>query len=56
MVYNIENVESICNADLCFRVKDDIFLLMEIRGKTIAYASDKNKGQRETEKKVRKRN
>ena len=25
MVHNIENIESICNADLCFRVKADIF-------------------------------
>lgn len=25
IVYNIENKESICNADLCFRVKDNIF-------------------------------
>ena len=46
MVYNIENIESICNADHCFRVKTDICLetrLMEIRGKTISYASYKNK-------------
>ena len=52
MVYNIENIESICNA-----VKDDIFLetlLMEIRGKTISYASYKNKVQRETEKRLEK--
>lgn len=36
MVYNIENIETVCKADLCFRVKDDILLetlLMEIWGK-----------------------
>ena len=56
MVYNIENIEYICNVDLCFRIKD-IFLetlLIEIRGKTISYTSYKNKVQRETEKKLDK--
>ena len=55
LVYDIENIESISNADICFRIKDHIFLdtlLMEIRGKTISYATFKNKLQNETEKKL----
>ena len=57
MVYDIKNIESICDADLCFKVKADIFLetlLMEIRGKTISYASYKNRVQREAEKTLEK--
>lgn len=53
LVYDIENIESISNADICFRIKDHIFLdtlLMEIRGKTISYATFKNKLQNEAEK------
>lgn len=55
LVYDIENIESISNADIFFRIKDHIFLdtlLMEIRGKTISYATFKNKLQNETEKKL----
>lgn len=46
MVFDIENIESISDADICFRIKDHLFLdasLMEIRGKTISYATFKKK-------------
>ena len=46
LVYNFENIHEISNDDLHFTINSQLFLetlLMEIRGKTISYSSNKRK-------------
>lgn len=54
MVYNLENIEEVENKNIHFMINPQLFLetlLMEIRGKTISYASykKKEKGKKEEE-------
>jgi exonuclease III len=52
-VYNFDNINEIANKDIAFIINDQLFfetLLMEIRGKTIAYSSYKKSLEREREK------
>lgn len=52
-VYNLDDIDNIPNNDLQFVINDQIFLevlLMEIRGKSISYASFKNKTRDSREK------
>ena len=54
-VYNFENLDLIPLEEIMFTISDQLFfetLLMEIRGKTIAYSSFKKKMERETENKL----
>ena len=52
-VYNFENIENIPNEDLSFVIGDQLFfetLLMQIRGQTICYGSQKKKQDCQREK------
>lgn len=56
-VYNKESISTIRNEDLCLTINDQLFLdtlLMEIRGKTISYASYKKKKQNQRKLKLEK--
>ena len=47
-VYNLENIRDISDSDIQFQINDQLFLetlLIEIRGKTIAYSAYKKKTQ-----------
>ena len=52
-IYDLEGIDNIPDEDLQFTIDDQLFLdvlLMEIRGKTISYASFKNKNREAREK------
>lgn len=54
-VYNFDNIHSIPDASIAFTINDQLFLetlLMEIRGKTISYASYLKKKERMEEKEL----
>ena len=54
-IYNLDNIQEISHEDLTFTIDDQLFLetlLMEIRGKTISYASYKKRKNQEEEKKL----
>lgn len=56
-VYNIDTIENIPEDDLQFMINDQLFLetlLMEIRGKSISYASFKKKQRSQQEEKLKK--
>ena len=53
-VYNLEDLDNIPNEEIQFTISDQLFLdvlLMEVRGKSISYASFKNK-ERDAREKV----
>ena len=54
-IYNLENLDLIPLEEIIFTISDQLFfetLLMEIRGKTIAYSSFKKRKEREAENKL----
>ena len=54
-IYNMENIKNINDEELQFLINDQLFfevLLLEIRGKTIAYASYKKKQNEKEEKEL----
>ena len=54
-VYNLDEINNIPNKEIMFTVNDQLFfetLLMEIRGKTIAYSCHKKKKDNEKEKQL----
>ena len=56
-VYNLENLNTVPNEELQLVINDQLFLdvlLMEIRGKSISYASFKNKNRETREKDLTK--
>ena len=58
LVYDINSVDKIQPADLALQIDDDLFLetvLMNIRGKTIAYSSKKKKEENLKEQELEKR-
>ena len=58
-VYNLDNIENIPDELIEFQMNNQLFfevLLMEIRGKTISYATYKKKEEAKTEKRTRREN
>lgn len=62
LVYNSENITVIPNEEICFTIHDQLFfetLLMEIRGKTISFAThvkrQENLREKEIERELKKR-
>ena len=56
-IYNLENIENIKNEDIQFVINDQLFfetLLLEIRGKTISYASFKKRKNEQDEMRLTK--
>ena len=57
-VYNFDSIDDIPNETIQFQISDQLFfemLLLEIRGKTISYASYKKKSEMEKEKELLKK-
>ena len=53
LVYNFENIENIPDESIAFTINDQLFfemILLEIRGKTIAYSTNKKKEDSKLEK------
>lgn len=57
-VYNLDNIDDIPNNELQFSINDELFLdtlLMEIRGKSISYATYKKKSKNKEEEELLKK-
>ena len=58
-VYNLDTIEHKPDELIEFQINDQLFfkvLLIEIRGKTISYATNKKKEEAKTEKRTRREN